>query len=50
MPARSWSPYLGLCCREIGSEIESHAAYLGYWVELLKESPEVLFQLLSEAR
>ena len=35
---------------EIGSEIESHAAYLGYWVELLKESPKVLFQVLSEAR
>jgi antirestriction protein ArdC len=35
---------------EIGSEIESHAAYLGHWVELLKESPKVLFQMLSEAR
>jgi antirestriction protein ArdC len=35
---------------EIGSEIESHAAYLGHWVELLKESPRVLFQVLSEAR
>ncbi|MCX5932673.1 MAG: zincin-like metallopeptidase domain-containing protein [Cyanobacteria bacterium] len=35
---------------EIGSEIESHAAYLGHWVELLKESPRVLFQMLSEAR
>jgi len=35
---------------EIGSEIESHAAYLGHWVELLKESPKVLFQVLSEAR
>ena len=31
---------------EIGSEIESHAAYLGHWIELLKESPKVL----SEAR
>jgi antirestriction protein ArdC len=35
---------------EIGSEIESDAAYLGHWVELLKESPKVLFQVLSEAR
>ncbi len=35
---------------EIGSEIESHAAYLGQWVELLKETPKVLFQVLSEAR
>ncbi|HYP04195.1 MAG TPA: hypothetical protein VER57_06550 [Cyanobium sp.] len=30
--------------------IESHAAYLGHWIELLKESPRVLFQVLSEAR
>ncbi|WP_367279714.1 zincin-like metallopeptidase domain-containing protein [Synechococcus sp. CCFWC 502] len=35
---------------EIGSEIKSHAAYLGHWIELLKESPKVLFQVLSEAR
>jgi antirestriction protein ArdC len=35
---------------EIGSEIESHAAYLGHWVELLKESPKVLFQVLRKAR
>ncbi len=35
---------------EIGSEIESHAAYLSHWIELLKESPKVLFQVLSEAR
>jgi len=35
---------------EIGSEIESHAAYLGHWIELLKESPKVLFQVLSEER
>ncbi|WP_254938823.1 hypothetical protein [Cyanobium sp. Morenito 9A2] len=35
---------------EIGSEIESHAAYLGHWVELLKESTKVLFQVLGEAR
>jgi antirestriction protein ArdC len=35
---------------EIGSRIESHAAYLGHWVELLRESPKVLFQVLSEVR
>jgi antirestriction protein ArdC len=35
---------------EIGSEIESHAAYLSHWIELLKESPKVLFQVLSKAR
>ena len=34
----------------IGSEIESHATYLGHWIELLKASPKVLFQVLSEAR
>ncbi len=31
-------------------EIGSYAVYLGHWVELLKESPNVLFQVLSEAR
>ncbi len=35
---------------EIGSEIESHAAFLCHWIELLKETPKVLFQVLSEAR
>ena len=35
---------------EIGSEIESHAAYVCQWMELLRESPKVLFQVLSEAR
>ncbi|MCP9841641.1 DUF1738 domain-containing protein [Synechococcus sp. J7-Johnson] len=35
---------------EFGSKIESHAAYLGHLIELLKESPKVLFQVLSEAR
>jgi len=35
---------------EIVSEIESHAAYLGHWMELLRESTKVLFQVLSEAR
>lgn len=31
-------------------EIESHAAYLVHWVELLKESPRVLLEVLSEGR
>ena len=35
---------------EIASEIGGHAAYLSHWIELLKESPRVLFQVLSEAR
>ncbi len=35
---------------EIGSALENHAAYLGHWVELLKETPQVLFQVLGEAR
>ena len=35
---------------EIGSAMANHAAYLGHWVELLRESPRVLLQVLSEAR
>jgi antirestriction protein ArdC len=35
---------------EIGSALENHADYLGQWVELLKESPQVLYQVLGEAR
>jgi antirestriction protein ArdC len=35
---------------EIGSAIANHAAYLGHWVELLRESPRVLLQVLSDAR
>ncbi|MFQ6539391.1 MULTISPECIES: zincin-like metallopeptidase domain-containing protein [Aphanothece] len=35
---------------ELGSEMESHAAYLGHWIEMLNESPNVLFQMLSEER
>jgi antirestriction protein ArdC len=35
---------------KVGSEIVSHAGYLGHWIELLKELPEVLLQVLSEAR
>lgn len=35
---------------EIGSAMASHAAGLGHWAELLKESPRVLLQVLSDAR
>ena len=28
----------------------NHAADLGHWVELLRESPRVLLQVLSDAR
>ncbi len=35
---------------EIGSAMENHAAYLGHWIELLKENPQVLLQVLGEAR
>jgi antirestriction protein ArdC len=35
---------------EIGRETESKAADLDLWIELLKESPKVLFHVLSEAR
>jgi antirestriction protein ArdC len=35
---------------QIGSDIQNHAAYLTHWAELLKESPAVLFQVLSAAR
>jgi antirestriction protein ArdC len=35
---------------EIGSAIANHAAYMGHWVELLKESPRMLLQVLSDAR
>jgi antirestriction protein ArdC len=35
---------------EIGSATANHAAYLGHWVELLKESPRVLLQVLSDVR
>ena len=35
---------------EVGSAMANHAAYLGHWVELLKESPRVLLQVLSDAR
>jgi len=35
---------------EIGSDVRHHAAYLGAWIELLRETPRVLLQVLSEAR
>jgi len=35
---------------EIGSAMANHAAYLRHWVELLKESPRMLLQVLSDAR
>lgn len=35
---------------EICSAIANHAAYLGHWVELLKDSPRMLLQVLSDAR
>ena len=35
---------------EIGSAVENHAAYLGHWIELLRETPQVLFHVLGEAR
>jgi len=34
---------------EIGSEIESHAAYLCHWIGLLKEEPKILFQVMRDA-
>ena len=34
---------------EIGSEIESHAAYLSHWIEILKEDPKILFQVMRDA-
>ena len=35
---------------EIGSELQSHAAYLEHWIALLKAEPQVLFHVLGEAR
>ena len=35
---------------EIGSAMANHAAYLDHWPELLKESPRLLLQVLSDAR
>lgn len=35
---------------EIGSNVSNHAAYLAEWIQLLRDSPTVLYRLLSEAR
>jgi len=35
---------------EIGSELQSHPAYLEHWIALLQAEPQVLFQVLGEAR
>ena len=40
-----------LCDRlEIGTNMMNHAAYLGHWAKLLKESPRILYKILSDAR
>jgi len=33
----------------IGSNSENHAAYLHHWIQILQESPRILFKLLSDA-
>ena len=35
---------------ENGSNGMNHAAYLGHWLEQLRESPRLLLQVLGEAR
>jgi antirestriction protein ArdC len=35
---------------EIGSNVSNHAAYLAEWIQLLRESPRLLYKLLSDAR
>ncbi|MEB3260401.1 MAG: zincin-like metallopeptidase domain-containing protein [Cyanobacteriota bacterium] len=35
---------------EIGSDVANHAAYLVEWIRLLKQTPSLLYKLLSEAR
>lgn len=35
---------------EIGSDVSNHAAYLAEWVSLLRETPHMLYKVLSEAR
>ncbi len=35
---------------EIGSDVGNHAAYLAEWIKLLRQSPKILYKLLSEAR
>jgi antirestriction protein ArdC len=40
-----------LCKRlEVDSCAENHAAYLGHWVQMLRETPRVLLKVLSDAR
>lgn len=40
-----------LCDRlEISSNFTNHAAYLEHWVKMLKESPKILYKILSESR
>jgi antirestriction protein ArdC len=35
---------------QIGCELKNHAAYLQSWIAVLRESPQVLLQVVSEAR
>ncbi|MFN9621638.1 MAG: ArdC family protein [Cyanobacteriota bacterium] len=35
---------------EIGSDVHNHAAYLAEWIQLLRQSPKLLYKVLSEAR
>lgn len=35
---------------EIGSDTQNHAAYLSHWIALLRETPRLLLQVLSDAR
>jgi antirestriction protein ArdC len=35
---------------EIGSDVSNHAAYLAEWIQLLRQSPKLLYKVLSEAR
>jgi hypothetical protein len=35
---------------QIGCELTNHAAYLQSWIWVLRESPKVLLQVVSEAR
>jgi antirestriction protein ArdC len=41
-----------LACRrlEINSCAENHAAYLSSWISVLKESPNVIWKVLSQAK
>lgn len=35
---------------EIGSDVSNHAAYLSEWIQLLRQTPTLLYKVLSEAR